>query len=193
MLQQHRNVAATRAIIAAQRYRDASCSVTNLQCCSNASLHRCSSTLPLPSPQSSRASCGVVTFDVTVLISVRRTVVHGLPSVELSSTDFRPSNFCPSDCRPASCAPAVLRPTALRACRPATRRPTHCRPAAYVLQSYVLLSYTLTSCALPSYVLPSTSYLFIQHLFDFRAIFVCHGSFPTAHFILQIVHCVKIL
>jgi hypothetical protein len=56
-----------------------------------------------------------------------------------------------------------------------------CHPTSYVLTFYVLLSYVLhlASCALSSYVLrPAvlctvlSSYLFIQHLFDFRPTFV---------------------
>jgi hypothetical protein len=79
-------------------------------------------------PQSSRASCGVVTFDVVVPIFVLRP----------TSCILRLVPCCPAPCYPTSC-------------------------------------------------------LFIQHLFDFCAIFVCHGSFPIAHFILQIVRCVRIL
>jgi hypothetical protein len=61
-----------------------------LQCCSNASLHRCSSTLPLPSPQSSRASCGMVTSDVALPIFVRWTFVRRTSVPGLPSSDFRP-------------------------------------------------------------------------------------------------------
>ncbi len=64
---------------------------------------------------------------------------------------------------------SILRPAILPPCR-----------------TTVLLSYVLPPCC-------HTSCLFIQHLFDFRAIFVCHGLFPTTHFILQIVCCVRIL
>jgi hypothetical protein len=69
------------------------------------------------------------------------------------------------------------------------------RPRTSVMLSYRLVLHpdVLRPVVLSSYILPCTSYLFIQHLFDFRAIFVCHGSFPTTHFILQIVRCVRIL
>jgi len=90
---------------------------------------------------------------------------------------LRPTVLLPTsyNCRPTSCCLAVLR--------------TYCptayvlRPAPYVLRLDVLCP---TSCH-------PRSCLFIQHLFDFRAIFVCHGSFPTAHFILQIVRSIRIL
>jgi hypothetical protein len=84
--------------------RDASCSssVVTLRdaSCSSASLHRYSSTLPSPSLQSSRVSCGVVTSRLPSVgrlpstdFHPRTTSVHGFLSVgRLLSTDFRPSD-----------------------------------------------------------------------------------------------------
>jgi hypothetical protein len=108
--------------------------------------------------------------------------------------DFCPWDFCPSD---------DFRPRTTFVRRTIS---VHGLPSVGpVVLSCTLTSYVLLPCrpvlhpdvlrlvVLSSYDLPSTSYLFIQHLFDFRAIFVCHGSFPTTHFILQIIRCVRIL
>jgi hypothetical protein len=124
-----RSVVATRAATAPQRCRDTCCnsaaalqhynvaslqccSVVSLQCYSNASLHRCSSTLP--SPQSSRASCDVVTSDVAVSI-----FVHGLCPLTFVRQTFVHRTSVHGSCvlsswRPTPCRPVVLRPAILR-------------------------------------------------------------------------------
>jgi hypothetical protein len=205
------SVAATGAATALLRSHDTCCNsvatlprrelqhynATSLQCCSNASLHHCSSMLPAPSPQSSRASCGVVTSDVALSIfvhwtSVRWTFVHrtficrtsvrwtsvhrtfirrtsvpglqfvGLPSLDFSSSDFRPwtsvrrtsvpglqfvglPSVGPTSCCPTVSTSCVLRPAP---CRPVVLRPTPCRPAPTSCRLDVLRDFVLQSCIL---------------------------------------------
>jgi hypothetical protein len=92
--------------------------------------------------------------------------------------------------------PTFVHPTA--ALRPARLPsyvigPTHlssCRSTSYTSAS--LRSIVLRLAVLRHVVLPSTSCLFIQHLFDFCAIFVSQ-VIPNSALILQIICCVRIL
>jgi len=114
-------------------------------------------------------------------------------SIELSS-DVRPtsvgfsSNFHPTSVYwtfvhglpsvgPASCCPIVMSSYVMRL-------------PSYVLYHTVLRT-VLSSCLLIQHLFDFHP-TFVQRSFDLHAISVCHGSFPSMHCILQIVHCVRI-
>jgi len=132
---------------------DASCS-SNVVALRDASLHRYSSTLPSPLPQSSRVSCGVVT--------------SGLPSVgRLSSTDFCPSDdFCPRT--------SVRRTTSIH---------WSYRPRPVVLTSYALLSYVLPSCVLrPTILCPAILHLaFSFNIYLTSVQYLCVTGYSQQH------------
>ncbi len=169
-LHQRRAASSTIAALLQQGH----CCIVALRVATSPSLLQRPTVVRFPSVGLSSDFCSL---DVRPWTSIR------LLFVERSSTDFRPTfvhrtfvhellfiRRSSTDFRPS-----VLRPAPCVLC-PAPCCHTPCRLAPY--------------CPAPCCL---TSCLFIQHLFDFHAIFVCHGSFLTTHFILQIVHCVKIL
>jgi hypothetical protein len=110
------------------------------------------------------------------------------PSVHPSNVRF--SSDCPTSSACVTVDVIALHPACV------TANVIALRPACVTVDVIGLCPACVTADVLPSYRPMSyhfTSCLFIQHLFDFRAIFVCHDLFPTTHFILQIVHCVRIL
>jgi len=132
--------------------------------------------------------------------SIRRTSVHPKTSI-WRSLDFRPMPY-----RHTSCAlPSyVLRLAILHyvpchhtsytmlSCvlHPVVLRPTPYRPALCRLMYYfVVLPFHPTSVWFSSNLRPT----FVGRSFDLRVMSVCHASFPTTHYILQTIRCVRIL